>query len=66
MSGPPLLSRPRVGVLAVRPTDSNRYLTTEQRQLLEAYSGLAALAIEVMAGGLIKIFPILASPAIYP
>ena len=27
---------------------------------------LAALAIEVMAGGLIKIFPILASPAIYP
>lgn len=35
-----------VGVLAVRPTDSNRYLTTEQRQLLEAYSGLAALAIE--------------------
>ena len=27
---------------------------------------LAALAIEVMAGGLVKIFPILASPAIYP
>lgn len=27
---------------------------------------LAALAIEVMTGGLIKIFPILASPAIYP
>lgn len=27
---------------------------------------LAALSIEVMAGGLIKIFPILASPAIYP
>ncbi|WP_027014539.1 MarC family protein [Comamonas composti] len=27
---------------------------------------LAALAVEVMAGGLIKIFPILASPAIYP
>ena len=27
---------------------------------------LAALAIDVMTGGLIKIFPILASPAIYP
>ena len=27
---------------------------------------LAALAIVVMAGGLVKIFPILASPAIYP
>ena len=27
---------------------------------------LAALAVEVMAGGLVKIFPILASPAIVP
>ena len=27
---------------------------------------LAALAVEVMAGGLVKIFPILASPAITP
>jgi len=35
-----------VGVLAVRPTESGRYLTPEQRQLLEAYSGLAALAVE--------------------
>lgn len=35
-----------VGVLVVRPAESDRYLTTEQRQLLEAYSGLAALAIE--------------------
>lgn len=35
-----------VGVLAVRPTESDRFLTPDQRQLLEAYSGLAALAIE--------------------
>jgi len=35
-----------VGVLAVRPAETEHYLTPEQRQLLEAYSGLAALAIE--------------------
>ncbi|GAP13295.1 osmosensitive K+ channel histidine kinase [Longilinea arvoryzae] len=35
-----------VGVLAVRPSDSAHFLSPDQRQLLEAYSGLAALAIE--------------------
>ncbi len=35
-----------VGVLAVRPSDAAHFMTLDQRQLLEAYSGLAALAIE--------------------
>jgi len=35
-----------VGVLGVKPADPNQYLTLEQRQLLDAYASLAALAIE--------------------
>lgn len=35
-----------IGVLGVKPLESDTYLNTEQRQLLEAYSSLAAMAIE--------------------
>lgn len=35
-----------VGVLGVKPTDPTQYLTSDQRQLLEAFAGQAALAIE--------------------
>ncbi len=35
-----------VGVLGVKPGEPDHYLTPEQRQLLDAYAGLAALAIE--------------------
>jgi two-component system, OmpR family, sensor histidine kinase KdpD len=35
-----------VGVLGVRLTDPGSFISTEQRQLLEAYSSLAALAVE--------------------
>jgi two-component system sensor histidine kinase KdpD len=41
-----LTARGVVGVLGVKPDDSEKYLTQEQRQLLESYAGLAALAIE--------------------
>ena len=43
---PLLTARGVVGVLGVKPDDSEKYLTQEQRQLLESYAGLAALAIE--------------------
>ena len=43
---PLLTGEGAVGVLAVQPSDSAQYLAPEQRQLLEAYTGLAALAIE--------------------
>jgi two-component system sensor histidine kinase KdpD len=39
-------ARGAVGVLGVRPSDPNRYLTPAQRQLLEAFASQAALAIE--------------------
>jgi two-component system sensor histidine kinase KdpD len=39
-------NRGTLGILAVRPDDSNNYLNPEQRQLLEAYASLAAVAIE--------------------
>ncbi len=35
-----------VGVLGVKPGDPSRYLTPEQRRLLDAYASLAAIAIE--------------------
>ncbi|MCL4560132.1 MAG: sensor histidine kinase KdpD [Chloroflexi bacterium] len=35
-----------VGVIGVKPGNSSNYLTPEQRQLLDAYANLAALAIE--------------------
>src|SRR5271157_454796 len=34
------------GILGVKPGDPSAHLTTEQRQLLDAYASLAALAIE--------------------
>jgi len=43
---PLLTGQNAVGVLAVQPGDPAQFLTPEQRQLLEAYSGLAALAVE--------------------
>jgi two-component system sensor histidine kinase KdpD len=35
-----------VGVLGIWPAESDRYLTAEQRRLLEAFASLAAVAIE--------------------
>jgi two-component system, OmpR family, sensor histidine kinase KdpD len=43
---PLITSQGPVGVLGVHPQLPGRYLTHQQRQLLEAYSSLAALAIE--------------------
>jgi two-component system sensor histidine kinase KdpD len=39
-------SRGVVGVLGIRPHDSGRYLTQDQRLLMENFANLAALAIE--------------------
>jgi two-component system sensor histidine kinase KdpD len=39
-------ARGKVGVLGVWPTEAGRYLTPEQRRLLEAFGSLAAVAIE--------------------
>ncbi|NMB90520.1 MAG: sensor histidine kinase KdpD, partial [Chloroflexi bacterium] len=39
-------TRGTLGVLGIKPEDPNSYLNPEQRQLLEAYTGLAAVAIE--------------------
>ncbi len=35
-----------IGILGFKPADERNYLTTEQRQFLDAYASLAALAIE--------------------
>jgi len=39
-------ARGKVGVLGVWPTEAGRYLTPEQRRLLDAFASLAAVAIE--------------------
>ena len=39
-------ARGKVGVLGVWPAEAGRYLTPEQRRLLEAFASLAAVAIE--------------------
>ncbi len=39
-------ARKTVGVLGIRAADEGRYLTPEQRRLLEAFASLAAVAIE--------------------
>jgi two-component system sensor histidine kinase KdpD len=39
-------ARATVGVLGVRPAEEGRYLTPDQRRLLEAFASLAAVAIE--------------------
>jgi two-component system, OmpR family, sensor histidine kinase KdpD len=43
---PLLTPRGKTGVLGVKPSDPGRHLSPEQRQFLEAYASLAALAIE--------------------
>lgn len=39
-------ARGKVGVLGVWPAEAGRYLTPEQRRLLEAFASLAAVAVE--------------------
>jgi len=52
-------ARGKVGVLGVWPAEAGRYLTPEQRRLLEAFASLAAVAIErvhlVEAAGLVQL-----------
>jgi two-component system sensor histidine kinase KdpD len=43
---PLVTSRGVIGVMGIKPGDTTNYLTRDQRQLLDAYASLAALAIE--------------------
>lgn len=39
-------ARSRVGVLGVRPADERRFVSPEQRHLLDAYAGQVASALK--------------------